>query len=53
MLELRSVKRVENSNPDRIKEDEYINPVIASIILDAKKNPERYIREYKIPAEGE
>ncbi|MGV8120610.1 MAG: hypothetical protein AB2L14_12695 [Candidatus Xenobiia bacterium LiM19] len=53
MLELKSVKRVENSSPDRIKEDEYINPVIASIIMDAKKNPERYIREYKIPAEGE
>jgi len=37
----------------RVEEKESVNPVIASIVMDARKNPDRYIREYRIPAEGE
>jgi len=37
----------------RVEEKEYVNSVIASIVMDARKNPDRYIREYRIPAEGE
>jgi len=53
MIEQKTIESEVTINRRRVEVNEYINPVIASIIMDAKKNPERYIREYKIPAEGE
>ncbi|MHC9542268.1 MAG: hypothetical protein AB9903_22390 [Vulcanimicrobiota bacterium] len=53
MIEQKTIEGEITINRRRVEVNEYINPVIASIIMDAKKNPERYIREYKIPAEGE
>ncbi len=53
MLELKTDESELIIRCKRVEEHEQVNPVIASIVMDAKKNPERYIREYKIPAEGE
>ena len=34
-------------------EKEILHPVMEAIKLDAKKNPDKYVKDYKIPAEGE
>ena len=40
-------------NKEKINEQETIHPVMEEIKQDAGNKPEKYIKTYKIPAEGE
>ena len=38
---------------ERPVEKETLHPVMEDIKLDAKTNPDKYVKNFKIPAEGE
>lgn len=38
---------------EKLNEQETIHPVMEEIKQDAGKKPEKYIKNYRIPAEGE